>query len=543
MLCVLISLGGILCAQNAPNWLWSRRAGSTEEDLGSSISLDGNGNVYFTGLFAGTVAFGSTTLTSAGGTDIFIAKLDTDGNWLWARRAGGPNYEHAYGIRSTSEGISYITGYFQGNADFGPTVLGSAGEGDIYIAKLDAGGLWFWAIRAGGSLHDQGNGISVDPAGNCFVTGYFQGQAQFGTYQLTSAGNRDLFIAKVDTDGNWAWIRRAGGIGDDRGYGIGADNLGNCYVTGYFPATTLFGNIQLNNGGVFVVKLDALGNWLWAKKADGNNYAGGAGIATSGEGLCHITGHFEASVSFGIHTIASLGDRDVFMACLDSNGTWLWARSGGSSGYDVGLGVCADAAGNSYYTGRFSGAGSFGPNALTSAGDADIYIACLNPEGNWLWAVRAGGSYLDFGNALAVDSGGSTFFTGEFWTTADFGAINLTSSGYNDIAICKLGTGVPVDDAIQIPPTAIQMRNYPNPFNPETTIEFGVPASGQTRLQVYNLKGQLVRTLVDEFREAGKHSDVWNGRDDSGNEVSSGVYLYRLDNGSRFSTRKMLLLK
>ncbi len=111
-----------LNAQADPDWLWAVRAGSAEEDLGAAISGDGSGNVYVTGLFAGTVVFGSLMLTSAGGTDVFVAKLDTSGNWLWAVRAGGADYEHGYGIHTTSGGVSYITGYFQDSADFGATL-------------------------------------------------------------------------------------------------------------------------------------------------------------------------------------------------------------------------------------------------------------------------------------------------------------------------------------------------------------------------------------------------------------------------------------
>ncbi len=361
--CLIVVIGGLLSAQTEPQWLWAARAGNAEEDLGAGISCDGSGNIYVTGVFSGTVTFGATTLTSAGGTDVYVAKLDTDGNWLWARRAGGPDYEHGYSICTTSAGISYITGYYQGNADFGPNILGSEGAGDIYVAKLDADGNWFWSIRAGGTLHDQGNGIAVDVAGNCFVTGLFQNVGHFGPFQVSSAGNRD------------------------------------------------------------------------------------------------------------------------------------------------------------------------------------IYTACLDPGGNWLWAKRAGGSYLDFGNALAVDSGGSILFTGEFWNTADFGAINLTSSGYNDVVICKLGEGTPVDDAVQNPPSVLRIRNYPNPFNPATTLEFSVPASCRVCLKIYGLKGQLVRTILDEVRAAGTHKVVWDARDDSGREVSSGVYHVRFSAGGSGAVRQLLLVK
>ena len=532
-----------LNAQADPDWLWAVRAGSAEEDLGAAISGDGSGNVYVTGLFAGTVVFGSLTLTSAGGTDVFVAKLDTSGNWLWAVRAGGADYEHGYGIHTTSGGVSYITGYFQDSADFGATTLSSEGETDIYIAKLDADGNWLWATRAGGASYDQGNSISVDEGGNCYVTGCFQGTAHFGFYQMTSAGNYDIFIAKADTDGNWTWNKRAGGIGDDRGYGVDTDGQGNCYATGYFATSTLFGTITLTDGGVFAVKLDTSGNWLWARKADGNNYASGTGIVTTADGHSRVTGHFEASLGFGASSITSNGDRDVFVAALDSGGTWLWAASAGGTDYDTSMGLTLDAADNTYVTGRFQDTAAFGASSLTSAGESDIFIACLNPSGIWQWSRRAGGSYYDFGNGVATDSGGNIFCTGEFWNTADFGAANLTSSGYNDIVVCKLGAGVDADDMVQIPTADLQLCVFPNPFRPETNISYTLRKAESVSLKIYTSRGQLVRSLLNEEQPAGGHSLIWNGKDDLGKGVASGLYLCHVVCNGQQETRRILLLK
>ena len=532
-----------LNAQADPDWLWAVRAGSAEEDLGAAISGDGSGNVYVTGLFAGTVVFGSLTLTSAGGTDVFVAKLDTSGNWLWAVRAGGADYEHGYGIHTTSGGVSYITGYFQDSADFGATTLSSEGETDIYIAKLDADGNWLWATRAGGASYDQGNSISVDEGGNCYVTGCFQGTAHFGFYQMTSAGNYDIFIAKADTDGNWTWNKRAGGIGDDRGYGVDTDGQGNCYATGYFATSTLFGTITLTDGGVFAVKLDTSGNWLWARKADGNNYASGTGIVTTADGHSRVTGHFEASLGFGASSITSNGDRDVFVAALDSGGTWLWATSAGGTDYDTSMGLTLDAADNTYVTGRFQDTAAFGASALTSAGESDIFIACLNPSGIWQWSRRAGGSYYDFGNGVATDSSGNIFCTGEFWNSADFGAANLTSSDYNDIVVCKLGAGVDADDMVQIPTADLQLCVFPNPFRPETNIFYTLPKAESVSLKIYTSRGQLVRSLLNEEQPAGGHSLIWNGKDDLGKGVASGLYLCHVVCNGQQETRRILLLK
>jgi hypothetical protein len=123
--------------------------------------------------------------------------VDSGGNFLWAKRAGGVSSVRGQGIAVDSSGNAYVTGYFQGTAVFGATTLTSAGSNDIYMAKVDSGGNFLWAKRAGGTSYDVGQSIAVDSSGNAYVTGEFVGTAVFGATTLTSAGNSDVFIWKV----------------------------------------------------------------------------------------------------------------------------------------------------------------------------------------------------------------------------------------------------------------------------------------------------------------------------------------------------------
>jgi|GEM_PF-1246380 len=375
--------------------LWSRQVGGAGKDVGAQIALDGSGSGLLTGYFNGTITFGAgepneTALTSAGSADIYMAKYDTLGNFLWAKKAGGTGEDNGIDVFIDGSGNSILTGFFNGTATFGAgepnqTTLTSAGLPDIFIAKYDGSGKVLWAKRAGGTGEDWGREVSVDGLGNIYVTGHFQGTATFDTTTLTSAGNRDIFLAKYDGSGNLLWVQRAGGTGDDIARGIDIDNSVNVYITGTFTNTITFGTTTLTNSGL----------------------------------------------------------EDIFLTKYDASGNVLWARKAGGTGNDRTKNLFVDGLGNSTVTGHFTGTATFGagePNetTLTSAGQIDILIAKYDPSGNLRWAKRAGGSGDDFGYSLDLDDSSNTLVTGAFQNTVTFGTTTLTSSGSYDIFTAKL---------------------------------------------------------------------------------------------------------
>jgi len=425
------------------NWLWVKQAGGTGYDESYGITTDSSGNSYVTGLFSGTASFGNITLTNSGYADIFVAKLDSSGNWLWAKQAGGTSDDYCYSIAIDSSGNSYVTGYFSGTASFGNITLESSGYNDIFVVKLDSSGNWLWAKQAGGIDYDESYGITTDSSGNSYVTGCFQGTASFGNTNLISNGYNDIFVAKLDSSGNWLWAQKAGGTDWDEGIGIATDSSGNSYVTGCFSGTASFGNITLTSNGsadIFVAKLDSSGNWLWAQKAGGTDWDKGISIATDFSGNSYVTGFFKGIASFGNITLESSGYNDIFVAKLDSNGNWLWAKKTGGTDWDEGHDIAVDSSGNSYVTGYFAEFASFGNITISSSGNADIFVAKLDSSGNWLWAKQAGGTGTDYGHGITIDSSGNSYVTGCFSGTASFGNITLESSGYNDIFVTKLNS-------------------------------------------------------------------------------------------------------
>ena len=265
---------GSLNAQNL-NLAWAKSMGGASTDEGVSIAVDASGNVYTTGYFNGTVDFdpnaGTFNLTSAGGVDIFVSKLDATGNLVWAKNMGGVSTEIGYSIAVDASGNVYTTGYFVGTADFNPNAgtfnLTSAGSQDIFVSKLDATVNLVWAKSMGGGANDDvGISIAVDASGNVYTTGFFNGTVDFdpnaGTFNLTSAGSQDIFVFKLDATGNLVWAKNMGGASNDIGQSIAVDASGNVYTTGYFAGTADFdpnaGTFNFTSAGgqdIFVSKL------------------------------------------------------------------------------------------------------------------------------------------------------------------------------------------------------------------------------------------------------------------------------------------------
>ena len=447
ILILFIMLFCVILSAQSEVWLWANGAGGASSDRGRAIATDALGNCYTTGSFVGTVTFGTTSLTSSGSNDIFIAKLDTYGNWIWVKKAGGTGADAGYGIAIDAEGNCYITGHFQDTAGFGGTSLVSSGASDIFITKLDSDGNWQWAKKAGSASSDIGNAISTDEDGNCFVVGYYQSTASFGESSHISSGSYDMFVAGMDTNGNWLWSKSAGGNSTDIAYGISTDADGACYVTGSFMGEATFGVTNLSSDGsadIFVAKLDSDGDWLWAVRAGGTGSDTGNGISTDVNGNCYITGSFSATASFGSSNLSSAGGVDIIIAKIGTNGNWLWAKRAGGTGADTGYGIATDASGNCCLTGFFSGSAAFGSTSLTSSGANEVFCTKLDTDGNWLWANRAGGSSLDIGYAIASDPSGNCYIAGAFVGTANFGSVSINPGSSNDIFIAKFGTPYPL---------------------------------------------------------------------------------------------------
>ncbi|MBI2968117.1 MAG: SBBP repeat-containing protein [Bacteroidetes bacterium] len=457
---------------SAQIYQYAKSVGSFNSDIGYSIATDGSGNAYITGSFNATTDFdpgpGVANLTPNGITDIFLAKYDADGNYVWAKNIGSINgYNYGYDITVDNSGNVLVTGSFRNIVDFDPgpgtadlTSVGGATP-DIFFAKYDANGNYVWAKNIGSTDYDEGYSIAVDSTGNVFITGFFRDAADFdpgaGTVILTAtgpSGSDDIFFAKYDANGNYLWAKNVGSKYGDEGRSISIDDSGYCYLTGYFGDTADFDpgidtfNLITALVSAFCSKYDANGNYLWAKKIGSDN-SFGYGITNDGDGNSYVTGYFSGTGDFdpgpGTANLMSLGNEDIFFAKYDVNGNYLWANSIGSTSYDYGYCIDVDTTGNVYLTGYFSGTADFDPGAgaalLTPVGNNDIYFAKYDVNGNYIWANKIGSANYDYGYSIAVDDGMNVFITGFFWGTADFdpgsATANLTNVGFEDIYFAK----------------------------------------------------------------------------------------------------------
>jgi len=422
-----------VCAAPPPQVSWAAQAGGTTGDEANAISALPDGSSVVTGYFTDTATFGSTTLTSTGSYDVFTAKMNADGTWAWATKAGGTGDDEGYGISALPDGSSIVTGYFDGTVTFGSTTLTSTGDWDVFTAKANADGTWAWATQAGGLGYEESNAVSALPDGSSIVTGQFHGIATFGTTTLTSAGDYDVFTAKVNADGTWAWATQAGGLGYEEGYGVTALPDGSSIVTGQFKDTATFGSTTLVSAGswdVFTAKVNADGTWAWATQAGGLGDDEGFGISALPDGSSIVTGYFEGIATFGGSTLTSTGSWDVFTAKMNADGTWAWATQAGGSGDDEGWGISALPDGSSIVTGVFSDTATFGSTTLASAGEWDVFTAKMNADGTWAWATGAGGSTgEDVGAGVSALPDGSAFVAGKFSGPATFGSTTLAGSG------------------------------------------------------------------------------------------------------------------
>ena len=457
---------------NAQLFEWAKSIGSRTHDQGYSVVTDGKGNVYITGDFWGTADFDpgpkTANLTSVGWSDIFFAKYDAGGNYLWAKSIGSNAADAAYSIATDRSGNIYITGLFYRAVDFDPgpakAYRTSAGKYDIFFAKYDASGNYLWAKNIGGASDDFGRSISTDANGNVYITGAFRGRFDFipgakGTHRR-SVGGTDIFIAKYDTDGNGLWVKTIGSTGDDYGTNITTDGSGNIYVTGRFQETADFdpgaekSNLTAVGGAdIFFAKYDSGGKHLWSKSIGSLFDDKGSGIVTDGSGNVYITGHFYGTADFdpgpGTANLIGAGWEDIYFAKYDSDGNYLWAKNIGSATDDGGTGIATDGSGNVYITGYFSVTPDFdlGPRTanLTSFASKDIFLAKYNGDGKYLWAKSIGGKGSDVGRGIAFDPTGKVCITGSFQRTANFdpdaGTTKLTSVGLADIFFTQYDAG------------------------------------------------------------------------------------------------------
>lgn len=276
-------------------WRWAVRTGSRAGNL----VLDPVGNVYCAGNFGGTTAFGPFTVATNGGQDGFVGKLDPAGNWLWVKNAGGPGYDYGAGVGVDYAGNVFVAGGFGvPSATFGARTIPNRGGGnfDAYVAKLDPNGNFLWAEGMGGTDNDVASDLVVDDDGSAYVIGSYQDYgpgATFGTVVMPNLGRQfgQCFVAKTSAAGSFEWVATSSSGAGEFGQCVALDHRGGVYAAGFhtgssigFGGTTLVGNPGAHTG--FLAKI---GDSPLAKVVGLNPPQGAAGTPVTVRGA-RLTG-------------------------------------------------------------------------------------------------------------------------------------------------------------------------------------------------------------------------------------------------------------
>jgi hypothetical protein len=452
---------------------WAAQLGGWNHDNLSAAVTDKDGNIYSTGYFRNTADFdpgpGVFNLVSNGQWDAFVQKMDPQGNLIWAKQMGGNSFDTGNSIAVDSLGNVYTVGSFIGSVDFNPgsgtNNMSSHGSSnfDVFIQKLDSNGDFVWAKRWGNFNSDSPSDIALDGLGNLYVTGRFENTVDFdpgiGVFNLsTLASNRNTFIQKLDVQGNFIWAKSVESTGENVGGSLLIDSMKNVYFSGYFTDSADF---DLNTGvhqvyamggtDGFVCKLDSAGQLIWVNAIGGIDDDSMGILELDQFGHLYCSGTFESTVDLdpgaGVLNFTSNGVRDAFLQKLDTAGNHLWTNQYGGSFLETVQGIISDSIGEIYVLGSFYNSIDMDPGSgvhmLSSNGSTDIFLQKLDIQGQMKWVEQFGSTGQDGGRVILADSLGNLLIGGVFQNTVDFepgsGVTSLTANSNWEVFLAKFG--------------------------------------------------------------------------------------------------------
>jgi len=498
---------------NTLTHLWSKGFGNTGSDVGQSVAVTPAGEVCFTGRFTGIVNFGGSALDGGSASEIVIARYASDGTHQWSQRFGGAaTNEYSYGVAMDFLGRPFVIGEISSTVDFGGGPLIPA-SGDVVVAHFDANGVHRWSKHFGGSLSDTGRGIATDPMGDVFVTGGFYNTMDLGGGPLTSAGNIDIFLAKFAGPPPPPLITSIADIPNDQGRQVKIRFDRSAFDGVVAEPVIEYEAYRMDAPGPAHLELQTAGRSERELLAEGWTFVGS------------VPAHGEPGYGINVPTIGdstiALGPYDTFFYVRAStDNSLLYYDSPAMPGYSVDNLAPAVPLNFAYNAG-----------ALTwkESRDADFDYFTVY------------GSALDaFGSAVVID-----------YTVAP--TLNVLASPYAHYYVTATDhSGNEGKPAKIVTPSGVggtpknyvlSVSNYPNPFNPSTTVNYTIPSRGTVTLSIFDARGTLITTLFSGTLDAGAHSTPWNGLTLSGNPAGSGVYFARIEHNGSTRSKKLVLLK
>lgn len=458
-------------------FLWDARFGGPADEAATGMVTDATGDSWTAGYFADTVFFslpsGPDSLQSAGSDEGLLLKHNPGGQLLWAGAFSGPGEVRLWSVTADGNHV-VVAGTFTEIMDADPGqdshLITSEGGKDFFTVKLTLEGELVWVRQWASDEGAKMGQVVLDINENVLLSGSFPDTLDFdpgdGVYELISAGNNDAFVLKLDAGGNFVWAGAFSGPGSISGISLGTDADGNILAGGSFAASIdsdpgveegLF--TSLGGQDIYIIKLDAFGQLIWARTAGGQNDDVLHKLAVSQEGGIYATGRFSSNLDFDTDNpgfnLQSVGSTEAWLARMDAQGEVLWTKRMGGSGSDNGNAVSFDSQGGCFVGGSFSQTMSIGPVedevALEAFGSTDAFVLRFTGDGTLLWKRRAGGSEDDEAVALAPDAEDNVLVTGMFRGTGRFnpGNWNQTrvSAGGQDVFHWKMGQCQPASGA------------------------------------------------------------------------------------------------
>ncbi|WP_430413065.1 T9SS type A sorting domain-containing protein [Kordia sp.] len=560
---LLFAFSYILFAQDtAYNWA-KTVGGSGGYDFALSIDYDSTGNVYTAGYFSNTVDFdpsssSSFTLSSNGSSDMFIQKLDANGNFVWAVSFGSSFSDVASDIVIDANDNVIITGFFRGTVDFDPSSnVSELVSGDYYqnyVLKLDADGNLVWAKAFGRTSFSNDYGsVDVDATGNVYTTSYFRDTADFdpgsGTFNVTSSGFSDIYVHKLDVNGNFSWVRTFGSSNShDIGHALVVSNSGYVYSTGEFLSTVDFntgsGTYNRSSNGIrdyYIHKLDTNGNFIWARTAGGSSDEIGRGIALDSNENIYFVGYVADSGDFdptsSTYNVTVTGAYNAFIAKFNSSGNFQWAKNiDGVNVRSDATDIAIDVDDKVYFIGSFQFTPDFDfsntTNTMTSNGNDDIFVQKIDGDSNFIWAKSIGGSSWDIPYGIKIGPQNQIYIAGTFTGSVDFDFTTNTDnqnrgSGYN------IFTSKWKDPEVLSVNTFENQQSYifPNPAKERINLSFQKNIQ-EVDITLFTVSGELL--FKKKFQHIEKVTLPLQN-------ISRGIYFLNVTGNSITETHKLII--
>ncbi len=298
---------------------WLQGGGGKGYDYGHGIAADKLGNVFVTGAVVGEGKYLGEPVGHSGPAHVFCLSLNSNGRLNWSRSAVGESSSTGHGIAVDQQGNCYVGGNCNGKQTLGGRQTIGSGT-DILVAKFDTQGNVVWLHDGHGSSNAMIHEITADSAGNVWAAGMFRGDLKLADRTVTNQGQHDLLLTSFDPSGKRLWTKTAGGVGIDYGLGVAADERGNSYLTGSFTGRVDFDGVARQSStpasDIMIVKYDRDGALRAFQQAGSNGTDHAYTIVTDQRGNLYLSGACSSAAKFGPHSLPHLGSNDIFLAKL-----------------------------------------------------------------------------------------------------------------------------------------------------------------------------------------------------------------------------------